>query len=93
MSTLAKAIVTDGAGHFELDEVELGDPHHGEVLIEINVSVPSTIQRPGSAPHKLNAVLGRSTLVAALGGMLFGFDTAVIAGNAFFDQHIRSHSR
>jgi S-(hydroxymethyl)glutathione dehydrogenase/alcohol dehydrogenase len=38
MSTLAKAIVTDGTGHFELDEVELGDPHHGEVLIEIKAS-------------------------------------------------------
>jgi SP family arabinose:H+ symporter-like MFS transporter len=45
-----------------------------------NVSVPIPIQRSGSAPHKLNPVLVRSTLVAALGGMLFGFDTAVIAG-------------
>jgi hypothetical protein len=29
---------------------------------------------------KLNAFLIRSTVVAALGGLLFGFDTAVIAG-------------
>lgn len=29
---------------------------------------------------KLNSVLVRSTIVAALGGLLFGFDTAVIAG-------------
>ena len=29
---------------------------------------------------KLNAYLMRSTVVAALGGLLFGFDTAVIAG-------------
>jgi len=29
---------------------------------------------------KLNSILVKSTLVAALGGLLFGFDTAVIAG-------------
>ncbi|HEX6544750.1 MAG TPA: MFS transporter, partial [Bryobacteraceae bacterium] len=29
---------------------------------------------------KLNAYLVKSTIVAALGGLLFGFDTAVIAG-------------
>jgi len=29
---------------------------------------------------KLNAALARSTVVAALGGLLFGFDTAVISG-------------
>jgi MFS transporter, SP family, arabinose:H+ symporter len=29
---------------------------------------------------KLNALLARSTVVAALGGLLFGFDTAVISG-------------
>ncbi len=29
---------------------------------------------------KINAYLGRSTVVAALGGLLFGFDTAVISG-------------
>jgi MFS transporter, SP family, arabinose:H+ symporter len=29
---------------------------------------------------KLNSLLIKSTVVAALGGLLFGFDTAVIAG-------------
>jgi len=29
---------------------------------------------------RLNATLVKSTVVAALGGLLFGFDTAVIAG-------------
>ena len=29
---------------------------------------------------KLNSYLLKSTVVAALGGLLFGFDTAVIAG-------------
>ncbi len=29
---------------------------------------------------KLNAYLAKSTIVAALGGLLFGFDTAVISG-------------
>ena len=29
---------------------------------------------------KLNTYLARSTVVAALGGLLFGFDTAVISG-------------
>ncbi len=29
---------------------------------------------------KINAYLLKSTVVAALGGLLFGFDTAVIAG-------------
>jgi len=29
---------------------------------------------------KLNSTLLKSTVVAALGGLLFGFDTAVIAG-------------
>ncbi|HYA62835.1 MAG TPA: sugar porter family MFS transporter [Candidatus Sulfotelmatobacter sp.] len=38
---------------------------------------------------KLNAYLLRSTIVAALGGLLFGFDTAVIAGTtqALTDQY------
>lgn len=38
MGTLAKAIVTDGFGNFALDEVELGDPERGEVLVEIKAS-------------------------------------------------------
>ncbi len=38
MDIFAKAIVTDGAGHFELDEVELGVPKQGEILIEIRAS-------------------------------------------------------
>jgi hypothetical protein len=29
---------------------------------------------------KINAYLAKSSVVAALGGLLFGFDTAVIAG-------------
>ena len=29
---------------------------------------------------KINATLAKSTVVAALGGLLFGFDTAVISG-------------
>src|SRR5262250_357549 len=31
-------------------------------------------------PRSLNSVLVKSTVVAALGGLLFGFDTAVISG-------------
>jgi S-(hydroxymethyl)glutathione dehydrogenase/alcohol dehydrogenase len=38
MGIFAKAIVTDGTGHFELDEVDLVDPQQGEVLIEIRAS-------------------------------------------------------
>ncbi len=38
MSTLAKAIVTNGRGEFALREVELGDPRAGEVLVEIKAS-------------------------------------------------------
>jgi SP family arabinose:H+ symporter-like MFS transporter len=45
-----------------------------------NIIAPIAGKQAGSAPHTLNGLLVRSTLVAALGGMLFGFDTAVIAG-------------
>ncbi len=38
-----------------------------------------TATRTADAP-RLNAFIVRSTIVAALGGLLFGFDTAVIAG-------------
>lgn len=39
----------------------------------------ATVAAPNTAPS-LNPYLLRSSLVAALGGLLFGFDTAVIAG-------------
>jgi S-(hydroxymethyl)glutathione dehydrogenase / alcohol dehydrogenase len=38
MGTLAKAIVTNGDGDFALEDVELGDPERGEVLVEIKAS-------------------------------------------------------
>jgi S-(hydroxymethyl)glutathione dehydrogenase/alcohol dehydrogenase len=38
MSTSATAIVTDGHGQFELMQVQLGDPHPGEVLVELKAS-------------------------------------------------------
>jgi Zn-dependent alcohol dehydrogenase len=38
MPTTATAIVTDGRGHFELTQVQLGDPYPGEVLVEIKAS-------------------------------------------------------
>jgi len=36
--TGATAIISDGHGGFVLDEVELGDPQHGEVLVAIKAS-------------------------------------------------------
>jgi S-(hydroxymethyl)glutathione dehydrogenase/alcohol dehydrogenase len=36
--TKANAIVTDGTGKFSCEEIEIGDPHRGEVLIEIKAS-------------------------------------------------------
>jgi len=38
MSTLAKAIVTDGLGCFKLQEVKIDDPQRGEVLVEIKAA-------------------------------------------------------
>lgn len=38
MTTSATAMVTDGYGNFELKEVLLGDPQHGEVLVEVKAS-------------------------------------------------------
>jgi hypothetical protein len=42
-------------------------------------AVASVSARPGRSPF-INRFLTKNTVVAALGGMLFGFDTAVIAG-------------
>src|SRR5438105_855837 len=39
-----------------------------------------TLSRLSECPMKLNSCLIKSTIVAALGGFLFGFDTAVISG-------------
>lgn len=36
--TKAKAIITDGRGHFSLDDLVLGDPRENEVLVEIKAS-------------------------------------------------------
>jgi sugar porter (SP) family MFS transporter len=41
---------------------------------------PATAATAPSGQRKLTPVLLRSTIVAAIGGLLFGFDTAVIAG-------------
>lgn len=45
-------------------------------------ALPAQEKHPRGAAKKeaLNALLIKSTIVAALGGLLFGFDTAVIAG-------------
>src|ERR1700722_36917 len=45
-----------------------------------NLDVAASSKPNASASFKVTGVLIRSTLVAALGGMLFGFDTAVISG-------------
>src|SRR5437660_11959287 len=49
----------------------------------MDASVHVGSKRLSSDPHPrvtLSAVIIKSTIVAALGGLLFGFDTAVIAG-------------
>lgn len=38
MSTTATAIITNGRGEFFLDELQLGDPEAGEVLVQIKAS-------------------------------------------------------
>lgn len=52
MSTSATAIVTDGHGHFELMDVQLGDPHPGEVLVELKAS---------GVPHRLRLAFVEAT--------------------------------
>jgi sugar porter (SP) family MFS transporter len=44
------------------------------------LQIPTSAASTSSSPGKLTPVLLRSTIVAAIGGLLFGFDTAVIAG-------------
>jgi len=41
---------------------------------------PAADPRQYTGPKTLNACLIRSTIVAGIAGLLFGFDTAVIAG-------------
>ena len=38
MTTIARAIITDGQGNFHLDEVKIGAPERGEVLVELRAS-------------------------------------------------------
>jgi len=45
----------------------------------MQIAGPQTVTSPGGNT-RLNALLVRSIVVGALGGLLFGFDTAVIAG-------------
>src|SRR5260370_7706518 len=42
--------------------------------------MPTASSSDASAPHTLNAYLLKAAVVAGLGGLLFGFDTAVISG-------------
>src|SRR6266853_1864787 len=42
--------------------------------------MPTRSSSDASAPHKLNAYLLKAAVVAGLGGLLFGFDTAVVSG-------------
>jgi hypothetical protein len=53
--------------------------------------VPIRSNAARSGQYKLSGVLIRSALVAALGGLLFVFDTAVIAGITHRrSKHLRS---
>src|SRR6202043_3765778 len=42
--------------------------------------MPTASSSDASTPHELNAYLLKAAVVAGLGGLLFGFDTAVISG-------------
>jgi SP family arabinose:H+ symporter-like MFS transporter len=48
--------------------------------MHVDFNVADTSSQTALRHYKLTGVLIRSTLVAALGGMLFGFDTALISG-------------
>jgi hypothetical protein len=52
------------------------------VLAEADNHLGSALAKSYSVRMQLNRSLIKSTIVAALGGLLFGFDTAVISGTA-----------
>jgi len=59
--------------------------------MDVDVMVPIRSNAARSGQYKLSGVLIRSALVAALGGLLFVFDTAVIAGITHRrSKHLRS---